>query len=191
MKIPTFWLWIAMAFCVVCAGDVFAGTGRYPIDPAAVNHASSYTTYGDGTRSSGVDSAEGVRVLKVDDAVDENNVYQLQMPSDYTGGGAACTLKFSYKTETDTGDIEPEVFIMAVSAGEDWDVASFDTVNTATETVPGTAGRKSLMSVTLSNMDGAEPGDTIIAVFSRNIDGANDTAADEMDVGDMILEYPN
>lgn len=79
-----------------------------------------------------------------------------------------------------SGTVEFEAAFEAVSDGDATDLdatTSFDTVNTGTETVPGTAGYMSQISVTMTNNDSIAAADYVRLSLSRDADdGTNDTA---------------
>jgi hypothetical protein len=88
--------------------------------------------------------------------------------------------------------VEFEASVMAVSDGDsqDLDTESYDTVNTGTATVPGTAGYLDVISVTLTNADSLAAGDLVRIKLSRDADdGTNDTATGDLEFHGARLEY--
>jgi hypothetical protein len=85
-----------------------------------------------------------------------------------------------------TGLVEFEVSLEAVTDGDATDLDagdSFDTVNSASATVPGTAGHIDQLSVTLTNADSIAAGDYFRLKVSRDADDAtNDTATGDCHV---------
>jgi hypothetical protein len=82
--------------------------------------------------------------------------------------------------------IDFEVAVEAVTDGDATDLdgtTSFDSVNSGSATVPGTAGYIDQISITLTNADSIAAGDYVRFSVSRDADdGSNDTAA-----GDLYL----
>lgn len=97
------------------------------------------------------------------------------------------TAVISYIMATATANlVDFEVSLEAVTDGDATDldaVDSFDTVNSANATVPGTAGHIGQLSVTLTNADSIAAGDYFRLKVSRDADDAtNDTATGDCHV---------
>jgi hypothetical protein len=94
----------------------------------------------------------------------------------------ALTAKIHYiMASATTGTVDWEVALEAVTPGDATDLdagTSFDTLNSASGTVPGTAGYEQVISVTLTNADSIAVGDLVRISLNRDADdaGANDSA---------------
>lgn len=104
----------------------------------------------------------------------------IRCPSGYTGSG---TLKadIDYIMATATsGTVDWEVSVQAVTPGDSLDMdagESYDTLNSNSGTVPGTAGYPQRITVTLTNKDSIAAGDLVRLKLARDAaDGTNDTA---------------
>lgn len=80
-----------------------------------------------------------------------------------------------------SGKIDFEASIEAVTPGDTFSMvgaASFDTVNAANETVPGTVAYPETLEITLTNKDSIAAGDQYRVKLERDADdGTDDTAA--------------
>jgi hypothetical protein len=128
--------------------------------------------------------------LLFDAAVDEMVSWSFRMPQDYA---SAPSLKVQYKMASATsGNVIIACDIMAVSDGDsqDVDADAFGTINTsAATTVPATAGYLDEISLTLTNNDSLVAGDFVLVHLSRDANNAGDTAAGDMEVVAVSLEY--
>lgn len=122
------------------------------------------------------------------DTTPQGIYWVFRMPSDYS---SAPVLKIVYTmASATTGTIEFEISLWAVTDGEDGDTESYDTVNNGTETVPGTAGLTSDLSITLTNADSLAANDLLhIKAFRDADDGTNDTATGDLELRAASLEY--
>lgn len=123
-------------------------------------------------------------VLAFDASTQETCQWTGIAPQGFTG---TVTAIISYMMASATANlVEFEVSLEAVSDGDATDLDagdSFDTVNSASATVPGTAGHIDQISVTLTNADSIAAGDYFRLKVSRDADDAtNDTAT-----GDLLL----
>ncbi len=142
----------------------------------------------DTTNPAGLAYENSVPHCLFDDTTPEGLYWTFRMPSDYSSDPL---LKLVYTmASATTGTIEFEVSLWAVTDGEDADTESYDTVNTSTETVPGTAGLSSDISVTLTNNDSLAANDLVhVKVFRDADDGTNDTATGDLELRAATLEY--
>ena len=118
-------------------------------------------------------------------------LWQFRMPKNYSSG---LTAKLQYTmASAASGNVNPEIDIMAVSDGDaqDVDVASFDIENEISggTTVPGTAGYLDEISIALVNNNNIAAGDLVIIRLARDHDDAGDTASGDMEVRAFSLEY--
>lgn len=105
----------------------------------------------------------------------------VNMPQAYAGGTLTAIL--SYFTAATANELQLEVQVAAVTDGDATDLDStttFDTINTATPTVPATAGHLDQVSITLTNKDSVAAGDMLRFLVRRDSDHANDDAAATM-----------
>jgi len=142
----------------------------------------------DTTAPAGLDYENDAPKILFDDTTPEGVYWQFRMPSDYS---SALAIKLVYSMATATsGTIEFEVSVWAATDNESAVTASYDTVNTGTETVPGTAGLTSDLSITLTNADSVAAGDLVrVKLFRDADDGTNDTATGDLELWAASLEY--
>lgn len=116
-------------------------------------------------------------VLAFDASTAEKAYWSLAVPQGWTG---TKTLVLSYMmASATTGGVAFDVAVEAVTAGDATDLDagdSFDTVNTGTDTVPGTAGHIDQISITLTNNDGSAAGDYLRISIERAVANGSDTA---------------
>lgn len=102
-----------------------------------------------------------------------------RLPDAYAGGTVTCGIAYCMASAT-ANTVEFEVAVEAITEADatDMDAASsFDTANSYTETVPGTAGYLSVLTGTLTNKDSMAAGDYVRISLARDADdGTNDTA---------------
>lgn len=142
------------------------------------------------TNPPGVDYENSLQILLFDDTTAETCYWMFQMPDTY-GSSPILDLQYTMASAT-SGTVEFEVSVMAVTDGDAADVGteSYDTVNTASATVPGTAGHLDKISVTLTNADSVAAGDLVIIRVSRDADdGTNDTATGDLELRTVALRY--
>lgn len=116
----------------------------------------------------------------------------IQMPAAYTGSG---TLKadIHYMMQSATsGTVNFEASVEAVTPGDATDLdsgESFDSVNSGSQTVPGTAGYLGVMTITLTNKDSVAAGDYVRLKVDRDGDdaGSDDTATGDAYVLLVVL----
>lgn len=108
---------------------------------------------------------------------------QIFMPGQYAGGTLKATVGY-YCPDDSTGDVVWVGYAEAYSEGEgDMEGAtSFDTGNSLTDTIPGTAGQTGFATITLTNKDGVVAGDLFRLLLERNADDGSDTAT-----GDAVI----
>ena len=138
----------------------------------------------DGTEPAGLLYENDVPHLLFDDTTAEGIYFQFRMPSDYS---SALVIKLVYSMVSATsGTVGFDVSLWAATAGEDVDTPSYDTANAGSETVPGTAGLSSDLSIALSNDDSVAAGDLVrMKVFRQ----AADTASGDVELRAVNLEY--
>ena len=115
--------------------------------------------------------------------------WDFRMPNDY---GSGLTAKVQYKMQTATsGSIVLGVALMAVTPGDaqSVDADSMGTVNSATDTVPGTVKYLDEVSIILTNTDSLVAGDFVVIYLMRDADNVSDTAKGDVNVVAFSLEY--
>ena len=125
------------------------------------------------------------------DTVEAMYSKEFQMPAAYTGSGTL-KLDIMYAAASATsGKVDFEASVEAITSGDtvDTDAASsFDAVNAANQTVPGTAGYMSVLTITLTNKDSVAAGDMVRLKLERDADDAtDDTATGDINVYSVTL----
>lgn len=117
-------------------------------------------------------------VLAYDDTTAEIAYWTFVIPQGWTGT-KTCEVYYKMASAT-SGTVEWEVSVEAVTDADATDLdatTSFDTANSGSATVPGTAGYLDVISVTLTNNDSSAAGDYVRIRIARDADdGTNDTA---------------
>jgi hypothetical protein len=158
------------------------GTVIIPVQSAKIT--GSYITAG--ARIEGGDGPW--KVLFATDSTEEA-LYQIELPENYSSG-PVLKLKYAMASAT-TGKVDMEAKIMAIADGEDIDTGSFDTLNNVSggTAVPGTAGHRDTISITLTNADSMVAERTVLIHIQRDHDDGNDTAAGDLELIGIVLEY--
>lgn len=116
-------------------------------------------------------------VLAFDASAAEKAFWTLVAPQGWTG---TKTLVLTYMmASATTGGVAFDVAVEAVTDADATDLDagdSFDTVNTGTATVPGTAGYIDQISVTLTNNDSSAAADLLRISIERAVANGADTA---------------
>lgn len=133
--------------------------------------------------SSGASKPNNIQA-RFDASADEGLMWQFTLPATYSG---TMTIKVLYYMASATaGNV---CFAAQVSAKGDGDSGMtarvFDTANTETQAVPGTAGTLKVLEIELTNDDSMAAGDSVILLLYRDVD-PNDTAAGDCVVVDVI-----
>jgi hypothetical protein len=141
-------------------------------------------------KSSGADPKPFFLQAVFDPSTDEHMMWSFRMPSNYA---SAPVLKAQYKMVSATsGNVVIAGRVAAVSDGDaqDVDAKAFAAANTSGATVvPGTAGHMDEISLSLTTADSVAAGDFVIVWLSRDADNGSDTAAGDMEVISVSLEY--
>jgi hypothetical protein len=115
-------------------------------------------------------------VLAFDAATDETARWTGIAPQGLTG---TITAIITYiMASATTGAVRFQGSLEAVTDGDATDLdagTSFDTANSNGETVPGTAGHMSQLSITMTNADSIGPGDYYRLAINRDADGTSGT----------------
>lgn len=121
--------------------------------------------------------------LAFDAAAQESSLSPaFQMPAAYTGSGTLKVDIHYIMASATSGTVNFEVSVEAVTAADATDLdagESFDSVNSGSATVPGTAGYLGVMTITLTNKDSVAAGDYVRLKVDRDGDdaGSDDSAA--------------
>lgn len=124
-----------------------------------------------------VQSASAIWGLAFDKDSDEYVMLSMQAPSGITG---TLYLDIDWATTATTGAVKWDVYVQAVTPDDAQNVLTSwgpGSVNTATTTVPGTAGYMKRSTVTLSNTDSLAAGDQVWLLAGRNGSAGGDTCA--------------
>lgn len=127
--------------------------------------------------------------LAFDASTVEQAMWAFRMPADYA---SSPVVKVQYKMASATsGDVIFDCRLAAVTDGDstDVDAKAFANANTATVTVPGTAGHLDEASVTMTNADSVAAGDYVIVYVSRDADAGGDNATGDCEVVAVALTY--
>ena len=130
--------------------------------------------------------------LAFDDTTTETaRSFAFQMPAAYTGSGTLKADVWYRMASATSGTVEFELSVEAISDGDSIDMdttESFDSVNNASETVPGTAKYPSKVTATLTNKDSVAAGDSVRIKIARDADdGTNDTATGDARVWLVVI----
>lgn len=142
-------------------------------------------------KSSGAAPAPYFLELWFDAATEEWASWSFRMPADFASLPAGA-LKVQYKmAAATTGDVVWAGSIAAVSDGDatDVDAKVFATANTATVTVPGTAGHLDEASITMTNADSVAAGDFVVVRIARQGVAGGDTATGDAELVTAALLY--
>lgn len=119
----------------------------------------------------------------------ESGAWQFRLPSNYS---SSPVLKIQYTmVSATTGGVALDASVDAVSDGDsqDVDTETYDTKNTGTATVPGTAGYLDEISIPLTNNDGMAAGDFAKIKLARDPANGSDTATGDIEIIAVSLEY--
>ncbi len=128
----------------------------------------------------GLDVVQNRTFLAFDDTTVENaKTRPATMPGQYAAGTLKCSIYYTMATAT-ADDVEFEVSVEAITDADAFDLdgaEDFDSVNSITATVPGTAGYLDVLTGTLTNKDLVAAGDLMRIKLERDADDAtNDDA---------------
>jgi hypothetical protein len=136
-------------------------------------------------------TAPGVYLLQLcfDASTEEWCTWSFRMPTSYVSAPAA---KVQYKMASATsGGVTWDVRVSATSDGDaqDVDAQDFASANTASATVPATAGYLDEVNVTLTNADSLAAGDLVVLRVARAVADAGDTATGDAELLGVSFEY--
>lgn len=129
--------------------------------------------------------------LNFDASTEEWCCWSFRMPADYSSA-LACKVQYKMASAT-SGDVIWGTQIAAITDGDatDADAKAFAaTANTATVTVPGTAGHIDEASITMTaNIDSVAAGDFVVLRLFRDADAGGDTATGDAEFIAAALTY--
>jgi hypothetical protein len=137
-----------------------------------------------------IHSTERIYALAFDASTDESAIWTTIVPQGWTG---TITAVITYVMASATsGTVGLQVSVEAVTDGDSTDLdatTSYDTVNnSASTTVPGTAGYIDQISITLTNNDGSGAADFIRFKLNRDADGSAITDSATGDLYFLAME---
>jgi hypothetical protein len=169
------------------------GTVQLPIGAAVMPDGAASNLFPGIVRVKSSGSAPGAYFLQANfDAANlEWLCWSFRMPSNYS---SAPVLKVQYKmTSATTGNVIINGRLAAVTVGDatDVDAKVFAAANVSSATaVPSTtAGKLGEISLALSTDDGLAAGDFVVVYLARDGASGSDTAAGDMEVVAVVLEY--
>ncbi len=122
---------------------------------------------------------------------DESLTFEFQLPADYAST-PAIIIPYSMVSAT-TGAIVATVQVMALpgdGTGAAVDTDSYDTANTVTDNVPGTASLLETATVTLTNVDSWAAGYYVRILVARDANAGGDSATGDMEFrGSLAFTY--
>jgi hypothetical protein len=135
-----------------------------------------------------IDGGDNNWRLLFDADANEFATWEFIVDDDYGGGTLYADIYFTMVSAT-TNEVVWDVNIMAVTPGDAQDVGtdSYDTINTVTETVPGTAGYLDKSTVTLTNKDSLAAGDYVRIRLKRGAGKAADDATGDAEFLRMVV----
>jgi hypothetical protein len=137
-----------------------------------------------------IDNAENHTRILFDASTQECVVWQFLMPPDY-GTGLQARALYAMTSAT-SGGVAIDTSIMATTPGDAVDVntESYASLNTCTDAaVPATAGFLDTIVCTQTNTDSLAAGDLTKFKFCRAPANATDTAAGDLELYGLMLEY--
>jgi len=172
-------------------GDVFTKTIILPIEAATLPDGTAGNLAATIERvksSAGAPSPHFMRAW-FNSTTDSFLYWSFRMPADY-GSGLTAKIQYTMPVAT-SGSVVVGVALMAVTPGDAQDIYAdaMGTINSATDTVPGTVGYMKEISISLTNTDSLVAGDFVVLYLSRDANNASDTAKNDLDVVAFSLEY--
>lgn len=143
----------------------------------------------DPTNPPALEYENGKPQLLFDAATDEIIRFSFRMPSAYLSDPV---LVLGYKMASATSGavvLVCEVMAVTPNVNEAVDTDSYDTPNTVTDTVPGTAGDLAEIPIPLANDDSLAEKDYVTLKVSRDANNAADTATGDLELVEASLEY--
>ena len=142
----------------------------------------------DDTSPPGIGFVNSRRMLLFDTGTDEICYWSFRLPSNYS---STPVLKLQYSmTQAIAGTLQFEAAVMANSPGDAVSifVDSYDTVNSDSNTVPGTIHYPEEISITLTNNDAMIAGDFVWIKLNRDV-GVGGDAEGDAELWNVTLEY--
>ena len=146
----------------------------------------------DGTASyidnpAGIDGGQNTWALLFDASTDESATFNFQVPSNYTGSPS---VNLMYTCVVAANDIDMRIDTKVISSGNpnSTSVTGFSAETSFTQTVPSSAGFISEITAAIST--GGFAADRFATLrLARQTTSANDTAAGDVEIRSLTLEY--
>lgn len=122
-----------------------------------------------------------------DAAADEGYQWFVALPRDY--GSTPVIRVWYYMASATTNEVVLACQISACSDGDAFTSQSFDSANSVTDTVPGTAGLITYADITLTNADSMAANDLINIYIYRDADNGDDDATGDCEIVHAALLY--
>lgn len=157
--------------------------------PATARMPAPLTGHAPLTVLSGGAAAPHTPILAFDAATAEEAQFVGQAAA-YGSGNWTIRLRYAMASAT-TGDVKWNAQLRALTPGDAQIISSdaFGTANTATDTVPGTAGHMKEVAITLSNLDSVAADDYYTLRVVRDAADAGDTATGDARLVSVTVEY--
>jgi hypothetical protein len=156
----------------MASGNSLLQWGAMANEPPATNYAT-------------LDTRNSHPVLDFDAATDESAVFSGVMPQHYAGGGVTVYIHWSAVGVT-TNDVIWDVAFERIGDGQqDVDADGFASVQSVTDTAPGTDGFVTIASIAFTNgaqMDSVAVGEKFRLKVTRDADNASDTLAADVEL---------
>jgi len=134
---------------------------------------------------------EGRLVLRFDDTDEAAALTPpVEMPNQYTGSGLSATLH-TYAASATSSNFRFDVYVEAVTDGDTLDLETatgWNSANSASIALGGTAGDLHTQDITLSNDDGVVAGDMVRFGIRRDCDHADDVASGHAFLAILCIE---
>lgn len=127
------------------------------------------------TGAAGLSKVNDEFVLTFDDSTSEDAIFELIAPSDWASGTLSARIHYNMASAT-TGNVVWEVSIEAIAEGESVAAASYDTANSLTDAVQGTAANLGIATITCSNKDSVASGEKVRVRVRRAGGNGSDSA---------------
>jgi hypothetical protein len=136
----------------------------------------------------GIDGGQNTWALLFDASTDESALWSFQVPGNYTGSPSV-NIQYTMASAV-ANDIDMRIDTKAISSGNpnSTSVTGFSTETSFTETVPSSAGFISEIAAAISTA-GIAADRFMVLRLSRQTTSANDTAAGDVEVRALTMEY--
>lgn len=159
------------------------GSLELPVQTAKLGHFTAGT-------SARIDGGQKRWYLLYDAATIQYADFQFTMPKNYNAQTLTVDLMYTMASAT-SGNVIMNAQVMAMTTADaaDLETDSFDTTNTVTSAVPGTAGYPKQATITLANKDSVAAGDIVILRIYRLASDGGDTATGDLELATIDLKW--